>query len=227
WTIIFVSVVLLGNASIWKHSEFHVLKTGYNIAVGSTTIGDAFVQHGGHLPLLTCIYNRRVQQAADVTSKFQFSILIRAVDQTTPYYGALFRLLVLRYLDGVGHPSNLRGGLVSEEDWSKDVNNVVLRATLLLHAVSDNDMRPGGEAWRINWRIIGLDTPTVLGVAPVDTLPRPLHFHTCTYEVDVKINRPLQDLLLASCFRLDDPAYVTPFELWLHGQLLSRDHNTV
>ncbi|KAJ6536060.1 hypothetical protein B0H19DRAFT_1270875 [Mycena capillaripes] len=226
WTITFLSAVLLGNTGIWSHPEFLTIKSGFDLQVGRKQFIAELSQHGDLLPLLTCIFDHNLREVKDVTSRFSFPILMRAADETTPYFGALLRLFILRYLDGVGHPIDLRGGLVSEEEWSCQVNNHLLRASLLLRAVSDNDMLPASNTWRIVWRIIGLNPPGASSWATAETNPRPLHFHTCTYEIDVKITRPLEDLLLASRFKLDDPNYVTPFDCWLHGQLLSRDHNT-
>jgi hypothetical protein len=98
---------------------------------------------------MACLYDRSVRQVADVVSKFAFTILMRATDGTTPYFGALIRLFTQRYLEGVGHPADVRGGLVSDDEFSKEVNNHLLRANLFLRAVSDNDMLPSSDSWRI------------------------------------------------------------------------------
>ncbi|KAJ6544444.1 hypothetical protein B0H19DRAFT_1076556 [Mycena capillaripes] len=187
WTITFLSAVLLGNTGIWSHPEFLTIKSGFDLQVGRKQF---------------------IAEVKDITSRFNFSILMRAADETTPYFGALLRLFILRYLDGVGHPIDLRGGLSSSP-----------RRLRQQHAA-------GQQHLGIVWHIIGLNPPGAPSWATAETNPRPLHFHMCTYEIDVKITRPLEDLLLASRFKLDDPNYVMPFDCWLHGQLLSRDHNT-
>jgi hypothetical protein len=90
------------------------------------------------------MYNHQVQQAEDIMSKFVFQVLMSANDGATPYYGALFQLLLLHYLED---PIDVRGRLVSDKDWSQEINNTVLCASLLLHATSDNDMLPASNTW--------------------------------------------------------------------------------
>ncbi|KAJ6623730.1 hypothetical protein B0H10DRAFT_1943797 [Mycena sp. CBHHK59/15] len=194
WTITFMSKVLLGTTTLWTHPEFLALQRGFNIRVGATTI-------------------------VEVT----WRILMRASDGTTPYFGALFCILLFRYLNSVGHPEQLRGGLVDEEEWSKQVNNHLLHAKLLLETGSDNNLLPTGDSWGLQvFHITGLDPSP----ASMETTPRALHFHTCMYEIDIKITRPMEDMLIAACTKLDDLTHSTVFDVWLHAQLLSRDHNT-
>ncbi|KAJ6452988.1 hypothetical protein C8R45DRAFT_847474 [Mycena sanguinolenta] len=165
WTILFLSKVLLNRTDVWNHPEFIALQRGLDIRIGSTTVISVSQQppfcstevnavqqiHGdnGALFLLSCMYNRTVQSVQDISSRLVWQILMRANDGTTPYYGALFRLLVLRYLDGVGHPVEVRGGLVDEEEWSKHINNSTLHASLLLHAASDTNLLPPSDTWRL------------------------------------------------------------------------------
>ncbi|KAJ6576003.1 hypothetical protein DFH09DRAFT_1276674 [Mycena vulgaris] len=231
WTMIFAAKVLLGSTTLWDHPEFRALQTGFDIDVGTTSVVSKFVGAGEHgvLPLLAAMYDRQVRRVEDVASRVIYRILVGADDGTTPYYGAIFRLLFLRYLEGVGHPLEVRGGLVPEEEWSKHVNNAVLRASLLLEAASDNDLLPSGDTWRIQLSFVGCNPAGNLArtASSAETNPRPLHFHTCTYDVDVKITRSMEDMLLSSCLELDNSGYTSVFDLWMHGQLLSRDHNTV
>ncbi|KAJ7892047.1 hypothetical protein B0H14DRAFT_3126171 [Mycena olivaceomarginata] len=135
-------------------------------------------------------------------------------------FAAMYNLK--RYLGRVGHPTEVRGTLVDEDEWCKRINDSALYAHLLLHAASDSDQLPSSDTWRLKFRFVGINTISTVN----EPNPRPLNFHTCTYEVDVKISEALEDLLLLSCVKLDDPNYTTPFDLWFHGQLLSRDHNT-
>ncbi|KAJ7179709.1 hypothetical protein C8R46DRAFT_1029151 [Mycena filopes] len=220
WTILFVTKVLFNDTEIWKRPEFASIRRGFDVAFGTTTFIAELTKHREILPLLVRIYDREVRQPADIVSKLSESILMRAVDNTTPFFGALFRLLMLRYLGGTGHPEATRGGLVSEDDFVAGLNDASLRARLLLQTTTDSNMMPSRESWRILWRFIGLNN-----TAP-ESIPRPVHFHTCTYDVDVKITVSVQELLLKSCTKLDDREHTTPFDVWFHGQLLSRDHNT-
>ncbi|KAF7345499.1 hypothetical protein MVEN_01568400 [Mycena venus] len=227
WTILFLSKLLFNSTDVWEHPEFLALQRGFDIRIGPTTSFVAeFKGRDGVLPLLSRMYDLKVKSVNDVAPRLGWQILLRANNGTTPYYGALFRLLLLRYLEGVGHPLEIRGGLVDEAEWSKQINNSALRAGLLLQAASDNDLLPCNDTWRLKFRLIGLDARSDLDTT-TETNPRPIHFHSCTYEADIKLTRPLEDLLLRSSIKLDDPNYVTAFDLWLHGQLLSRDHNTV
>ncbi|KAJ6471545.1 hypothetical protein C8R45DRAFT_1165373 [Mycena sanguinolenta] len=222
WTILFMSKVLLNRTDVFTHPEFLALRRGLDIKMGSTSFISQIGGLNGALRVFTAMYNLKVQTVQDVGSKLAWQILMRASDGTTPYYGAIFRLLVGRYLDGVGHPMEVRGALVEEDEWCKHLNDTALRARLLLHAASDTDLLPSSDSWRLKFRFVGLNTALTVH----ETNPRPLHFHTCTYEVDVKLSEPLKDLLTQSCVKLDDATYSTPFDLWFHSQLLSRGHNT-
>ncbi|KAJ7133864.1 hypothetical protein C8R43DRAFT_1133106 [Mycena crocata] len=226
WTVTFSSKVLLGSTTVFTHPEFRAIQIGFDVAIGNTRFLTRFTCTHGVLPLLACMYDRQVRKADDVSSQIACDIVRHADDGTTPYYGALFRLLLLRYLQGVGHPQELRGSVIDEEEWMTEVNNRSLRARLFLEAASDSNLLPSREAWRIKVHMVGLNPPTDPALASLDVNPRPIHFHTCTYEMEAKINRPMEDLLIAACIKLDDPSYVTVFDLWLHAQLLSRDHNT-
>ncbi|KAJ6565713.1 hypothetical protein B0H10DRAFT_1965569 [Mycena sp. CBHHK59/15] len=156
WTITFMSKVLLGTTTLWTHPEFLALQRGFNIRVGTTTIVEGppltsfgwqkFTADHDALPMLACLYDREVKSIDQIMSRVTWRILMRASDGTTPYFGALFRILLFRYLNGVGHPEQLRGSLVDEEEWSKQVNNHLLRANLLLETGSDNDLLPTGDS---------------------------------------------------------------------------------
>jgi hypothetical protein len=99
--------------------------------------------------MLTCLYDRKVRNLEDVIDRVTCTLVRTADDGTTPYFGALFRLLLLRYLAGVGHPPQLRGGLIAEDEWTKQVNNRLLRVGLLLEAATDTDLRPTSQSWAI------------------------------------------------------------------------------
>ncbi|KAJ6625316.1 hypothetical protein B0H10DRAFT_2212001 [Mycena sp. CBHHK59/15] len=113
--------------------------------------------------MLACLYDHEVKSIDQIVSWVTWHILI--------------------YLNGVGHPEQLQGSLVDEEEWSKQVNNHLLRAKLLLETCSDNDLLPTGDSWGLQFHITGLNPSP----ASMETTPRALHFHTCMYEIDVKI----------------------------------------
>ncbi|KAJ7482745.1 hypothetical protein FB451DRAFT_1555697 [Mycena latifolia] len=149
WTIAFMSKVLLGSTTPWDNADFCALQSGFDVAVNGTSMIMELDGALGVAPLLAWLYDRQVRRVEELTSRLVYQILMHATDDTTPYFGALFRLLLLRYLDGVGHPPELRGGLIPEDDWSEQVNNPLLRTQLLLRAASDNDLLPPGDTWRL------------------------------------------------------------------------------
>jgi hypothetical protein len=53
------------------------------------------------------------------------------------------------YLAGVGHPSPLRGVLVTDDQFNAERKNQLLRAQLLLVGGSDSDLLPIEDKWRI------------------------------------------------------------------------------
>ncbi|KAJ6560922.1 hypothetical protein B0H10DRAFT_2445847 [Mycena sp. CBHHK59/15] len=199
--------------------EFRAIQYGVDIPIGTSSFSMRLVSDNNVLPLPACMYDSQVCHVEDVTSHIDCSILMSATDGTTPYYGALFCLLLLRYLDGVGHPLELRGGVVGEDEWSKHINDPLCRVKLFLEAISDNNLLPAIESWQINLHFVGLPlTPKM----SAETVPWPLHIHTCGYAADVNITPALETMLLSSArVKMDDPTYVSQFDLWLHAQILT------
>ncbi|KAJ7636762.1 hypothetical protein FB45DRAFT_1056053 [Roridomyces roridus] len=221
WSISFMCKVLLGHANPFEHPEFRALQEGMDVAVGRTSFSLKLASAPEQaLPFFAALYDRGIRQKKDITDHLSYRILIHAKDCSTRSFAALFRLLMNRFLDGTGYPDALRDTVVDAEEWSRQLNNTLLRVNLLLQAATDSDLLPFGK-WKIQFNFVGVDT-----VAP-ESDPRPLHFHTCSTTVDVKITRALENLLLSSSVRLDDPTHCTAFDVWFQGQLMSRDHNTV
>ncbi|KAF8199842.1 hypothetical protein K438DRAFT_2015855 [Mycena galopus ATCC 62051] len=215
WTVLFMSKVLLNRTDVFSHPEFLALRRGLDIKMGPTSFISELGGLNGMLRVFAAMYNLRVQNVVNVSSRLSWQILLHAANGTTPYYGAIFRLLVERYVGHVGHPMEFRGTVVDEDEWCKGINDSTLRARLLLQAASDSDLLPSSDSWCLKFRFVGITTVN-------DPNPRPLHFHTCMYEVDVKISQPLEDLLMRSCVKLDDSNHSTAFDLWFHGS----DHET-
>ncbi|KAJ6624595.1 hypothetical protein B0H10DRAFT_728404 [Mycena sp. CBHHK59/15] len=155
YTIEFTTKILLNCANPWVSPEFRAIQYGVDIPIGTSSFSMRLVSDNNVLPLLACMYDSQVRHVEDVTSHIDCSILMSATDGTTPYYGALFCLLLLRYLDGVGHPLELHGGVVGEDEWSKHINDPLCRAKLFLEAISDNDLLPAIESWQINLHFVG------------------------------------------------------------------------
>ncbi|KAF8144571.1 hypothetical protein K438DRAFT_1873848, partial [Mycena galopus ATCC 62051] len=189
WTVLFMSKVLLNRTDVFSHPEFLALRHGLDIKMGPTSFISELGGLNGMLRVFAAMYNLRVQSVVNVSSRLSWQILLHATNGTTPYYGAIFRLLVERYVGHVGHPIEFRGTVVDEDEWCKGINDSTLRVRLLLQAASDSDLLPSSDSWCLKFRFVGITTVN-------DPNPRPLHFHTCTYEVDVKISQPLEDLLM-------------------------------
>ncbi|KAJ7638069.1 hypothetical protein B0H17DRAFT_1149275 [Mycena rosella] len=206
WTITFMSKVLLGTSTPWDHPEFIALKDGFDIEVGDTSV-------------------LKIRKVEDIVDRLVFEIIHSSPDGTTPYFAALFRLLLRRYLVGIGHPPKLRGAVIGDEDWSAQVNNELLRVSLLLEAATDTDLRPTSQSWSITFHISA--TRINMNTDDMEAEPRPLHFHTCMHEVDIRLTRAMEDLLVRSSKDLDSGTYSSDFDTWIHCQLLARDHNTM
>ncbi|KAJ7265826.1 hypothetical protein C8J57DRAFT_1230046 [Mycena rebaudengoi] len=225
WTITFMSKVLLGDTQLWTRPEFLAMRRGFNVTIGNTTLVEQFIQRRTALHMLSTLYDRQVRDIDDFSRHLVFRILMSSNDGTTTHFAALFRLLVQRYLKGTGHPAYLRGSLIQEDEFANKAEDSLLRARLFLGASSDSDLLPMSEAWTIKFNIVGLNAPTNPIFA--ETEPRALHFHTCSYEIDVKLTAPMQALLIAACNNLDDLTHTSPFDAWFHAQILGRDHNTM
>ncbi|KAJ7213369.1 hypothetical protein C8J57DRAFT_1538782 [Mycena rebaudengoi] len=202
WTITFMSKVLLGDTQLWTRPEFLAMRRGFNVTIGNTTLVEQFIQRRTALHLLSTLYDRQVRDIDDFS-----------------------RRLVFRILMSTGHPAYLRGSLIQEDEFANKAEDSLLRARLFLGASSDSDLLPMSEAWTIKFNIVGLNAPTNPIFA--ETEPRALHFHTCSYEIDVKLTAPMQALLIAACNNLDDLTHTSPFDAWFHAQILGRDHNTI
>ncbi|KAJ6493867.1 hypothetical protein DFH09DRAFT_850383, partial [Mycena vulgaris] len=149
WTMTFMSKVLLGSQSFWNHPEFLALQCGFDIAVGDTSvvkhISQRLVAQKLAVAMLACLYDRK-----GGTLKMLPGALVRSsANGTTPYFAALLRLLFGRYLSGVGHPPQLRGALIDEDEWVREADNGLLRVGLLLEATTDTDLRPTAQSWLI------------------------------------------------------------------------------
>ncbi|KAF8173419.1 hypothetical protein K438DRAFT_1772222 [Mycena galopus ATCC 62051] len=150
-TIAFMCQVLLGGNSFWDHPEFLALKRGFNITVGETSVVTRLLKDRTAIAMLACMYDRQVRNVDDIIDRITCTTYIDSDDGTTPYFGALFRLLLIRYLAGPGHPPQACGTLVERDQWEKEEQNGVLRVGLLLEAATDTDLRPTSQSWSIKF----------------------------------------------------------------------------
>ncbi|KAJ6462976.1 hypothetical protein C8R45DRAFT_1177882 [Mycena sanguinolenta] len=228
YTIAFTAKVLLGTDTLWDHPEYLALARGFDIVAGGTSFVKSLTAGSRTgLGMITCFYDRRIKNIGDIIDHVRCIIGRSAVDGTTAYFGALFRLLLIRYLSGIGHPPQLRGGLIESGEWESEQNNTLLRVGLLLAAATDTDLRPTFETWSIKFEFQARRYAEDDEDDDMEDEPAPLHFHTCSFDVDVKLTKALEHLLVRSCDKLDDNTHCTPFDVWLHSQLLARDHNTL
>lgn len=104
--------------------------------------------------MLACLYDRQVRSVNDVAGYVVCKGVGSAEDGMTPHFTALFRLLLQRYLSGVGHPPQLRGSIIDDDEWTQQVNNNLFRVSLLLEAATETDLRPTSQSWKINVRVV-------------------------------------------------------------------------
>ncbi|KAJ7438198.1 hypothetical protein B0H11DRAFT_2254787 [Mycena galericulata] len=188
WLVSVFASLLLGHPDPWSHPEWGALLDGFNIVINLMHFS-ATIRSLGTLSFLVTLYDRRVKAVEDVSKHLYFTILSRASDSTSDLFAKLFEIRLQRYLKGVGHPPQLRALEVSEADYIADEDDPLLRTNLLLAAASDSDMCPMEETWGIHFRFYGRDTSdSVLGT--------PMGFHTCTYAVDIFLDRAMQDILV-------------------------------
>ncbi|KAJ6505110.1 hypothetical protein C8R45DRAFT_1090861 [Mycena sanguinolenta] len=220
WKISAAATILLGQPSPWDHPEYRALQEGFDSVLPGQRFANTLHQLPP-LPFLVTIYDRRVHTVSEVSDHFYFSTVTRALDLTTPYFAALFRLRLVCYIHRIGHPVELRSQLpalgVSEQEFISTQNDPLLRANLVLRCGSDSDMRPTQDNWTINFRFQGLNTRN-------SSVAGPLGFHTCFYSIDVHLDHGLREILLEPV-KADDQG-ASRFDLWLHEQLVKPDHNT-
>ncbi|KAJ7710323.1 hypothetical protein B0H17DRAFT_1123483, partial [Mycena rosella] len=157
------------------------------------------IRNIGALPFLIAIYDRRIKAVPDLSNHLRFSISTRAADLTTPYFAKLFELRLQRYMEGVGHPHQVRFLEVSDDDFVKDPYDPLLRANLILAAGSGSDMCPTRTHWSITFRFHGNNLPMALisdSHRPAINPRTAFNFHTCFYAINVFFDRAMQDILL-------------------------------
>ncbi|KAJ7703717.1 hypothetical protein B0H17DRAFT_1194198 [Mycena rosella] len=197
--------------------DFLALQRGFNIIIKSMGFAET-IRNIGALPFLIAIYDRRIKAVPDLSNHLRFSISTRAADLTTPYFAKLFEVRLQRYMEGVGHPHQVRFLEVSDDDFMKDRYDPLLRANLILAAGSGSDMCPTRTHWSITFRFHGNNLPrSILGTA--------FNFHTCFYAINVFFDRAMQDILLN--LPGEDDGRATNFDTWVHSQFLNRELNDI
>ncbi|KAK6984801.1 hypothetical protein R3P38DRAFT_2575246, partial [Favolaschia claudopus] len=217
WIVSAFAVILLGHPSPWNHPEFLALQDGFNITIGRMRLAQT-IRNLGALPFLVALYDRRVKTISDVGDHLRFDTVTRArADFTMPYFVKLFELRLHHYLEGHGHPPQLRDVEVTEDDFIADCDDPILRANLVLRSGSDSDLLPINDQWKISFKFQGRN----VGDSNVGT---PLGFHTCFLSIDVILDRHLKEILLER--PSTDVRCASKFDAWVHSQFLNREHNT-
>ncbi|KAF8145147.1 hypothetical protein K438DRAFT_1782182 [Mycena galopus ATCC 62051] len=238
WVRAAFSTVLLGHASPWRHPEYIALQEGFNAALGNMNFAEVLAVLPDVLLLtdeqtlrsanclntsafLVSIYDRRVHNVEEVADHLQFFVIGRALNLTTPYFAALFRLRLKRYIHGHGHPPELYHVIeafgVSQAEAVASRSDPLLRANLILRCGSDGDLRPSEDNWKITFNFEGR-------TARDSDVATPLGFHTCFNSITVFVDHALQKMLMEPVGTDDSKG--SKFDLWLHEQLVNPDHNT-
>ncbi|KAJ7470043.1 hypothetical protein B0H11DRAFT_2237849 [Mycena galericulata] len=218
WTIMAFSDVLLGHLGPWNHSDFLSIQRGFNVVMKDVCFAQT-IQTRNPLAFFLCMYDRRVKSVEDVSAHLSVTMVNRHSDGTTPLFAKLFSIYLRRYMQGTGHPPELRGReALTDEDFESAAQDPLLRTRLVLACAGDFEMLPMELHWSITFQLQG----RVISPSPI---AGPLHFHSCSTEVDVKLDRGLQELLLAGLG--DDDQTSNAFDVWVHSQFLNRQYNTV
>ncbi|KAJ7817986.1 hypothetical protein B0H14DRAFT_3474172 [Mycena olivaceomarginata] len=203
WIIAVFATILIGHPSPWNHPEFKTLCDGFNIVILTMRFAET-IQSLEALPFLVAIYNRRLKAR---------------------FFAKLFQLRLEEYLAGVGHPSPLRGVLVTDDQFNAERKNQLLRAQLLLVGGSDSDLLPIEDKWRITFWIHTDPPPQRADAAAAGQLGSAFSFHTCSYRVDIYLDRALEEVLLQPLD--DDPQGASKFDVLIHSQLLDHSPTTL
>jgi hypothetical protein len=133
----------------------------------------------------------------------------------------------------------LKGSYISEERYDVERNNPLLRAQLLLSAISDSELLPfRTRPFKVHRDNTGLAlsklTPyssqitldvsnATAAAATAATQPPVIHIHTCDTSMEITINSWLQNALREDCSLNDEK--VTHFDVWFHTQMLVTGYN--
>lgn len=94
---------------------------------------------------LASLYDHRIKDIKDVLDRLVF----QTYDAETPFNTLVFTVFqfrFLRWLRGVGHPHGCRGGVVDAALYDSQINDPLIRANLLVLAMSDSNLLPG-DPW--------------------------------------------------------------------------------
>jgi len=90
--------------------------------------------------LLAAMSNRRVTHPDQVIDRLIFQTTDSDVSDTDVALRENFQSRLIRWLCGIGHPLELRGTYIPEDVFEREKTDRLVRAKLLLRAVTDSDL---------------------------------------------------------------------------------------
>ncbi|KAK7021473.1 hypothetical protein R3P38DRAFT_3317751 [Favolaschia claudopus] len=172
------------------------------------------------------MYCRQIQSADDVLSHLRFQCAPLAPPPQVEQMRQLFELRFKRYLTGVGHPPYFHDqGLVSTQEENSTAHTApFFRLQLLLVAALESSSLSVNDNWFI--RVSSYIHAELVLISPqAAENPEPLHFHTCTGGVDVRINAKFLDLLIKSPQGEAASEFDSSFKGFISGRELSRQYS--
>lgn len=121
-------------------------------SLSNTAYSLPFLQtlEGHDIPaMIAAFYEHKISAPADVIKALQISSPSGEPDPALPYFRRLIRQLVVRYLNGAGHPVSMCGRFISEDDFVRQQGSHVLRPSLFLLAATNSDLPSGDRDWYI------------------------------------------------------------------------------
>ncbi|KAJ7229908.1 hypothetical protein GGX14DRAFT_581605 [Mycena pura] len=173
--------VLLNNADVFSHPEVKSAREGFGVELfGAMSLPKTIIEIGLSRFLLA-MFDQNIKNVDDLWQRIDFTVPQRQRSRLMYILVKLFEVRLRQYLLGVGHPTTAIGFGVTESDVNTSCDAKLLRAKLLLVAVSDSEMLPPDRFWSIEFTFSG-KPPTMMELAApdlADQQPDFLKLHTC------------------------------------------------
>ncbi|TDL14334.1 hypothetical protein BD410DRAFT_809809 [Rickenella mellea] len=215
--------LLYQSAAFFYHPDVQAFRDGYNILIHPgrhliDTFSSFKLSHTTPAAIIAAQYSRDVTDPFQVADHLDFIVQGQVDHPLAPLFEDLLELRMRQWLLGQGHVDHpeIRGQLITEDEYLKEVGNRTFRASLLLLAATHSPRRKcddySGVTINISHEEIELGIPyqSSLTMAGLGLAPQ-ITFHTCTSAVDIQINRwcslyevAILDLFfkLSTCFTL-------------------------
>lgn len=110
--------------------------------------------------VVAAMYSRKVRHLDEVLSHLHFEDTLDpqlALDPQLKLIIGIFKLRLIRYLSGIGHPKRLHdNGFISEADFERGQHDPLVRVRSLLLTAAESALLPIEDNWRIEVRVISL-----------------------------------------------------------------------